>query len=316
MKSLLLFATGLILLAVEAAGQRSSSAPIVSPPVSLLVITNVNLVDVVAGEVLPNRMVVVRDGCITSIDTRAPGGRAVQRLDGRDKYLVPGLWDTHVQAPGTSQQERALLIQLVARGITSICYFSSLTARPALVATVKAVEAGAQVGPRIALATGGSNWAEPNPAHSSDLQVELNGLVASGCTPTEALQAATLLPAAAAGCRYTLGQIAPDFRADLLLLDANPLEDIRHLQQVRAVVLRGRVFDRIALEALLKELRAKPLSVKVPLAHKPVPRPGQELRFFLPQKCCTGSVRGSIATVLKQAASTFLICLTLLASVS
>jgi imidazolonepropionase-like amidohydrolase len=261
-----LFSIGLILLAIDAAGQRSLPAPIVSPPVSLLVITNVNLVDVVAGEVLPNRMVVVRDGYITSIDTRAPGGRAVQRLDGRGKYLVPGLWDTHVQAPSTSQQERALLTRLVARGITSICYFSTLAARPALVATVRAVEAGIQVGPRIVLAGIGSNWAEPNQAHSSDLQVELNGLVASGCTPTEALQAATLIPAAAAGCRYTLGQVASDFRADLLLLDANPLEDIRHLQQVRAVVLRGRVFDRVALESLLDEMRTKPLSVKAPVA--------------------------------------------------
>jgi imidazolonepropionase-like amidohydrolase len=259
-----LLCVALTLMAQLAAAQQRPTVPTITPPVaSLLVITNVNVVDVVAGEILPNRMVVVQDGCITSIGTRAPGGRAVQRLDGRGKYLMPGLWDTHVQAPSTSGRERALLTRLVARGITSICYFSAPAARPALLATLRATEAGAQVGPRIVLAGSRSGWEAPNQSYSSDLQAELGRLVASGCSPTEALQAATIAPAAAAGYRYSLGQVAAGFRADLLLLDASPLEDIRHLQQVRAVVLRGRVYDRAALQSLLEEVReATPLSAK------------------------------------------------------
>jgi imidazolonepropionase-like amidohydrolase len=251
---------GLCLVAQLAAGQQplALTKPVLPLTASVLVVTNVNVVDVVAGEILPNCMVVVQDGYITSIGNQAPGGRAVLRLDGRGKFLVPGLWDTHVQAPNTAPRERALLARLVAHGITSICYFSAPAARPALLATQRAVEDGTQVGPRIVLAGARSGWDAPNQAHSTDLLDELSQLVAAGCTLAEALQAATTIPTAAAGFRYTLGQVAPDFRADLLLLDANPLEDIHHLQQVRAVVLRGRVFDRAALQALLDEVREKP----------------------------------------------------------
>lgn len=255
----LLLCTALGLVAHSTPAQQHSTLQSLPPPASVLVITNVSVVDVVDGEILPNRMVVVQDGCITSIGTRAPAGRAVLRLDGRGKYVVPGLWDTHVQAPSTKARERQLLTRLVARGITSIYYFSSPAARPALAATQKAVEAGTQLGPRIVLAGSGSGWEAPSRSYSAELLTELTRLVASGCSPLEALQSATLLPAAAAGYRYALGQVAPDFRADLLLLDANPLENIRHLQQVQAVVLGGRVLDKATLQALLSELEEVPL---------------------------------------------------------
>lgn len=250
-----LLCTALGLMAHWTVAQQRSTASVITPPIRVLVISNVSVVDVVAGDILPNRTVVVQDGCITSIDTRAPGGRAVLRLDGRGKYLMPGLWAAHVQAPNTSGQEQKLLTQLVASGVTSICYFSSPAARPALLATQQAVECGQQVGPRIVLGGSRSGWEVPNQAHSTDLLDELARLVAAGCTPAEALQAATIAPAAAAGYRYILGQVAPGFEADLLLLDANPLEDIYHLQQVQAVVLRGRVFDRANLQDLLSEFR-------------------------------------------------------------
>jgi imidazolonepropionase-like amidohydrolase len=250
-----------LMLAVDhlAGGQYlTPEAPIMRPPVRVLVITNVNVIDVQQGEVLSNRMVVVQDGYITSIGTRAPAGRAVLRLDGRGKYLIPGLWDTHVQAPATPVREQELLQNLVANGITSISYFSNLASHPTLLATVRAVEAGQQVGPRIQLAGYGSGWEALRLSYGSDLLAEMNRLVAAGQTPAEALQAATILPATTAGYRYTLGQVAPTFRADLVLLDANPLENIRHVQQVRAVVLRGYTFDRAALDALTKKAQAKP----------------------------------------------------------
>jgi imidazolonepropionase-like amidohydrolase len=223
------------------------------PPVRVLVITNVNVIDVVRGEVLTNRMVVVQDGYITSIGTRAPAGRAVLRLNGRGKYLIPGLWATHVQAPTTPAREQELLLNFVSNGITSINYFSNLASYKTLLATVRAVEAGKLIGPRIVLAGYGSGWEALRLSYSSDLHAEMLRLVAAGKTPTEALQAATIGPAAAAGYRYTLGQVAPEFCADLVLLDANPLDDIRHLQQVRAVVLRGFTFDRAALDALTEK---------------------------------------------------------------
>ncbi|WP_171025811.1 amidohydrolase family protein [Hymenobacter jeollabukensis] len=259
----LVLATGLVLLAARATGQP---VPL-GRAASLLVITHVNVVDVVEGEVLPDRMVVVRDGCIESIGTHAPGGGAVLRLDGSGKYLMPGLWDTHVQAPPIAALEQELLAQLVKRGITSIRYYGVPAGRPALLATMRALEAGTQVGPRVVWASDEPGPAGPYPFHPGRLLDELTALAATGRTPTQVLQAATVDPAAAAGYRYTLGQVAPDFRADLLLLDANPLDDIRSLRQVRAVVLRGRVFDRAALEALKARGPAAAVLVKA----KPAP---------------------------------------------
>lgn len=49
----------------------------------------------------------------------------------------------------------------------------------------------------------------------------------------------------------TAGNVAPQRRADLVLLDANPLADIRNLERVRAVVVAGRFLDRKELDALL-----------------------------------------------------------------
>jgi hypothetical protein len=45
--------------------------------------------------------------------------------------------------------------------------------------------------------------------------------------------------------------------ADLVLLDENPLEDIAATRAIRAVVLHGRLFDRPALDKLLKDTRDK-----------------------------------------------------------
>ena len=44
-------------------------------------------------------------------------------------------------------------------------------------------------------------------------------------------------------------------RADLVLLDGNPLADIANVRRIRAVVLAGRLLDRAALDALLAQVR-------------------------------------------------------------
>jgi imidazolonepropionase-like amidohydrolase len=53
-----------------------------------------------------------------------------------------------------------------------------------------------------------------------------------------------------------LGTIATGRLADLVLLDANPLEDIANLRRIRAVIAAGRLFDRSALDRLLAEAKA------------------------------------------------------------
>lgn len=81
-------------------------------------------------------------------------------------------------------------------------------------------------------------------------------LVSIGLSPAEALRSATLGPAEFLGEAGVAGRIAPGMRADLVLLDENPLADIRNTRRIRAVIARGRLFDRAELDALLARARA------------------------------------------------------------
>lgn len=85
------------------------------------------------------------------------------------------------------------------------------------------------------------------------LHDELALLVIAGLTPVEALRSATLNPAKFFGLDQTLGTIEQGKIADLVLLDANPLLDIRNTQRINAVVSNGRLFDRQALDKMLGE---------------------------------------------------------------
>ena len=83
------------------------------------------------------------------------------------------------------------------------------------------------------------------------LHDELGLLVQSGLTPLEALQAATINPAEALGMQGALGTVEQGKTADLVLLDANPLENIANTRRISAVIANGRFFDRAALNQLL-----------------------------------------------------------------
>lgn len=85
------------------------------------------------------------------------------------------------------------------------------------------------------------------------LHDELASLVDSGFSPAEALRAATLAPATFLGISAEAGTVAPGKRADLVLLDADPLRDIRNAQRIAAVVLDGRPLRRAALDSLLSD---------------------------------------------------------------
>jgi imidazolonepropionase-like amidohydrolase len=67
----------------------------------------------------------------------------------------------------------------------------------------------------------------------------------------EALQTATINPARFLGMEDKLGTIEQEKLADLVLLDANPLDDIRNTQKIAAVVVNGRYLSRDELDKML-----------------------------------------------------------------
>jgi hypothetical protein len=87
------------------------------------------------------------------------------------------------------------------------------------------------------------------------LHDELSLLVKAGLSPAEALRSATINPARFLGRDAELGTIATGKLADLVLLDANPLQDIRNTTRINAVVVNGRVFDRTTLDDMLTKVQ-------------------------------------------------------------
>jgi imidazolonepropionase-like amidohydrolase len=71
------------------------------------------------------------------------------------------------------------------------------------------------------------------------LHTELAQLVAAGLTPQEALYAATVTPAEFLHIDEEVGLIEPGMRADLVLLDADPLADITNTRRINRVMLSG-----------------------------------------------------------------------------
>jgi len=88
------------------------------------------------------------------------------------------------------------------------------------------------------------------------LHDELALLVESGVTPLGALQAATVNPAKFMGRSAELGTVEPGRIADLVLLGADPLTDVRNTTQIQAVWLEGKYFDKAALTGMLEKARA------------------------------------------------------------
>ena len=83
------------------------------------------------------------------------------------------------------------------------------------------------------------------------LHEELQRFVAAGFTPMEALQTATLNPAKFFGMEDRMGTVEKGKFADMVLLDANPLDDIRNTQKIAAVIVNGHYLSRAELDTML-----------------------------------------------------------------
>ena len=98
-----------LLIACAAATFSSAQTP------EVIAIAGVTVIDTVNGRALPDRTVTIRDGAIVSVtagEGRSPGAR---RIDGRGKFLIPGLWDMHTHHQMTGE---ASLPLYVANGVT------------------------------------------------------------------------------------------------------------------------------------------------------------------------------------------------------
>lgn len=79
---------------------------------------------------------------------------------------------------------------------------------------------------------------------------ELGFYVDAGLTPYEALETSTLNAASALGMKNQVGQVKEGYFADFIVLDGNPVNDIRHLQNLSGVVANGRWFDETGIQRL------------------------------------------------------------------
>jgi imidazolonepropionase-like amidohydrolase len=88
------------------------------------------------------------------------------------------------------------------------------------------------------------------------LHEELQRFVAAGFTPLEALQTATVNPARFLGMEEQLGTIEKGKLADLVLLNANPLDDISNTEKIAAVIVNGHYYSGKDLEKMLAGVEA------------------------------------------------------------
>jgi imidazolonepropionase-like amidohydrolase len=117
----------------------------------------------------------------------------------------------------------------------------------------QAVRSLADAGVELLVSTSGGWFLVPG----FSMFVELRCLHDAGLTNPEILRAATFQAARRAGQKSEWGSIRPGLSADLVLLDANPLEELRAAERVRAVVRRGRLHDREDLDRRLNAIRTR-----------------------------------------------------------
>jgi imidazolonepropionase-like amidohydrolase len=105
----------------------------------------------------------------------------------------------------------------------------------------------------VGILSGADAWGNEYSVPGFSLHDELEELVSAGLSPLAALQAATLNPAKYFGMTESHGTVELGRLADLVLLDANPLDDIRHTTRIAAVVANGVLFERPALQKMLAD---------------------------------------------------------------
>ena len=111
------------------------------------------------------------------------------------------------------------------------------------------------------------------------VQDELNHWVRAGLTPYEALVGATREAAGVVGAQKQWGTLAPGLRADLLMVDGNPLQEIANTSRISGVMVQGHWLDTAALQDLLKGVLAANDPARSPFTGMP-PLAGEGAQEF------------------------------------
>ena len=109
----------------------------------------------------------------------------------------------------------------------------------------------------------GTDLGNPFVLPGFSLHDELALFVQASLSPGETLKTATYNPAKFLGILDRLGTVEKGKLADLVLLNANPLDDIHNTQKIRAVIVNGIYLDRAALDKLLAAAAASSGSANI-----------------------------------------------------
>jgi imidazolonepropionase-like amidohydrolase len=152
----------------------------------------------------------------------------------------PRLLDSHELGPFVDRSD----LEDIAKLPPDLLARYPRAAAEARATVAKLAQAGVVIG------VGTDTWEVPTAVH-----LEMEELVAAGLSPAQAIRAATSSAARIIGAASELGTIEAGKRADLLILDADPLTDIRNTRRISAVVQDGHVVDRAAILAAVKKER-------------------------------------------------------------
>jgi imidazolonepropionase-like amidohydrolase len=236
-----------VLLALLLCACGDSLPPQNARPVTTIV--GAKLIDGSGAPPIEDSVIVVDGTRIRTVGPRShtPAPKGVEIVDGMGKTVIPGLVDPHAHySADRAGMERALRAQLYF-GITAVRICGAET--EAQLATIADQKAGRITGPRLYTAEPGFSHPKDETAEQrrpgSGTHDELASLVEAGQPPLEAIRAATRSAAETlAGGGAEFGAIEAGKIADLILLDADPLEDIGNTRKISRVMQAGKWLDR------------------------------------------------------------------------